>query len=103
MSERILKVSKVNKPSRRPWVATRPVASIRLTGRWLENLGFDIGEQVLVLKSPGKLELITKWKWEKDNASRELQDDLCAIAEELLAMDGMVDEDELELPIIGEA
>ena len=65
--------------------------------------GFNIGEQVLVLESPGKLELVAKWKWEKDKARRELQDDLYAMAEERLAMDGMVDEDELDLPVIGEA
>jgi hypothetical protein len=56
MSERKLTVSRVYQPSRRE----KPVASIRLTGRWVENLGFEIGDRFVVLESPGRIELLAK-------------------------------------------
>ena len=54
MKERKLTVSQVYQPSRRPG----PVASIRLTGRWLEKLGFEIGDRIVVRECPGRLELV---------------------------------------------
>jgi hypothetical protein len=54
MKKRKLTVSRVYQPSRRPG----PVASIRLTGRWLEKLGFEIGGRFLVRESPGRIELV---------------------------------------------
>jgi hypothetical protein len=36
------------------------VASIRLTGRWVENLGFEIGDRFVVRESPGRIELLAK-------------------------------------------
>jgi hypothetical protein len=56
MSERKMTVSRVYQPSRR----SEPVASIRLTGRWLENLGFEIGDRFVVRESPGRIELLAK-------------------------------------------
>ncbi len=61
MSERILTVSKINQPSRRPWGSSKPVASIRLTGIWLEKLGFGIGDRFVVRESPGRIELVADW------------------------------------------
>ena len=57
MKERRLTVSRVYQPSRR----SGPVASIRLTGRWLEQLGFGIGGRILVRESPGRIELVADW------------------------------------------
>ena len=54
MEKRKLTVSRVYQPSRRPG----PVASIRLTGRWLERLGFEIGDRFVVRESPGRIELV---------------------------------------------
>ncbi len=56
MNERRMTVSKVYQPSRR----SEPVASIRLTGRWVENLGFEIGDRFVVRESPGRIELLSK-------------------------------------------
>ena len=54
MTERELTVSRVYHQSRRPG----PVASIRLTGRWLEKLGFEIGDRFVVRESPRRIELV---------------------------------------------
>ena len=56
MTERKMTVSRVYQPSRRG----QPVASIRLTGRWLEHLGFEIGDRFVVRESPGRIELLAK-------------------------------------------
>jgi hypothetical protein len=56
MNERKMTVSRVYQSSRRP----EPVASIRLTGRWVENLGFEIGDRFVVRESPGRIELLAK-------------------------------------------
>ncbi|MDJ0766874.1 MAG: SymE family type I addiction module toxin [Myxococcota bacterium] len=57
MKERQLRVSKVIQPHRR----SGPVASICLTGRWLEQLGFCIGDRFVVRESPGRIELVAGW------------------------------------------
>ena len=35
------------------------IATIRLTGRWLEGLGFRIGGSFRVNRAPGRIELVT--------------------------------------------
>jgi len=61
MTERRLRVSRINQPSRRPYGSKKPVASIRMTGKWLEELGFGIGERFVVRESPGRIELVAEW------------------------------------------
>ncbi len=61
MSKRVLTVSKINQPSSRPRESSKPVASIRLTGLWLEKLGFGIGDRFVVRESPGRIELVADW------------------------------------------
>jgi hypothetical protein len=56
VSERKMTVSRVYQPSR----GIEHVASIRLTGRWLEHLGFEIGDRFVVRESPGRIELLAK-------------------------------------------
>ena len=53
MSERRLKVSSVNQPRAGRWSTPRTVASIRLSGKWLEELGFKTGDRFVVEESPG--------------------------------------------------
>lgn len=36
----------------------RTVPEIRLTGKWLENLGFEIGERIAVSIENGKLTIV---------------------------------------------
>ena len=55
MKERKMRVSGLYRGGRE----NVPVASIRLTGRWLEDLGFTVGDQYLVKKSPGRIELVS--------------------------------------------
>ena len=52
MSERRMKVSSVTQSSGRRTRA-RTVASIRLSGKWLEELGFRTGERFVVEESFG--------------------------------------------------
>ena len=54
MKERKMTVSSIFQPNRRP----EPVASIRLTGRWVEALGFETGKRFVVKERPGRIELI---------------------------------------------
>ena len=55
MKERKMKVSGLYRSDRE----RRPVSSIRLTGKWLEELGFVAGEEYVVRKSPGRIELLS--------------------------------------------
>jgi formylmethanofuran dehydrogenase subunit D len=52
MSERRMKVSSVTQPAGRR-AKDRSVASIRLSGKWLEELGFRTGDRFIVEESPG--------------------------------------------------
>ena len=52
MSERRMKVSSVTQSSGRR-TRERTVASIRLSGKWLEELGFRTGERFVVEESLG--------------------------------------------------
>ncbi len=61
MSERKLTVSKIRQSSHRQGRISQPVASIRMTGKWLEDLGFGIGERFVVRESPGRIELVAEW------------------------------------------
>ena len=54
MKQRQMTVSRIYQPGRRP----EPVASIRLTGRWVEALGFTTGSRFEVREQPGRIELI---------------------------------------------
>ena len=60
MSERRLRVSKITQRSG-DWRRDKEVASIRLSGQWLDKAGFGIGQQFIVRESPGRLELIADW------------------------------------------
>jgi formylmethanofuran dehydrogenase subunit D len=53
MKERRLKVSSVNQQRAGRWAGYRSVASIRLSGKWLEELGFKTGDRFVVEESPG--------------------------------------------------
>jgi hypothetical protein len=53
----ILKVSCVYEP-RGAMATCEKIATIRLTGEWLENLGFTIGSSFRVNRKPGRLELV---------------------------------------------
>lgn len=64
MSERKLKVSRMKQSQSKGW--QKDVSSIRLSGRWLEKLGFAIGASVYIRKAPGKVELLADWKWKMD-------------------------------------
>lgn len=103
MSERKLTVSRVRQPQSKSW--RKDVATIRLTGRWLEKLGFAIGAPVFVRESLGKVELVANWKWEMDEEQRVAEEDIRALREERLALEREIemDEDEVERPAIGEA
>ena len=61
MSERRLKVSSLNQQRADRCAETRSVASIRLSGKWLEELGFKIGNRFVVRESPGRIELVADW------------------------------------------
>jgi toxic protein SymE len=51
MSERRLKVSSVTQP--KTGQRDRTVASIRLSGKWLEEAGFQTGDRFVVEATPG--------------------------------------------------
>lgn len=51
MSERRLKVSSVTQQKKGQ--RDHSVASIRLSGKWLEELGFKAGDRFVVEESPG--------------------------------------------------
>ena len=51
-----------SRPSRpwhddRSWTVPQPVPFVRLSGRWLRELGFAVGERIEVEASPGRLVL----------------------------------------------
>ena len=52
MSERRLKVSSVTQQTGQK-KESRTVAMIRLSGKWLEELGFKTGDRYVVEESPG--------------------------------------------------
>jgi len=59
MTDRRLRVSWINQPDRLPYEDKKLLASIRMTGKWLEDLGFGIGERFVVRVSPGRIELFS--------------------------------------------
>ena len=59
MKERRLRVSALNQP-RGVFGEGQVVPSIRLSGKWLEVLGFRSGAAFVVRESPGRLELLAQ-------------------------------------------
>lgn len=57
MRSRVLTVSKINRPSREI-DQYKAVASIRLSGSWIEALGFRAGNRIEVREYLGRIELI---------------------------------------------
>ncbi len=41
----------------RSWTVPKPVPFVRLSGRWLRELGFRVGERIEVEATPGRLVL----------------------------------------------
>jgi len=41
----------------RSWTVPQPVPFVRLSGKWLRELGFAVGERIEVEASPGRLVL----------------------------------------------
>jgi toxic protein SymE len=39
------------------WTVPKPVPFVRLSGRWLRELGFSVGERIEVEATPGRLVL----------------------------------------------
>ena len=57
MNERKQKVSKIlQRNGDSP--GGKEVAYIRLSGQWLEKVGFGIGQRFVVRQSPGRIELV---------------------------------------------
>jgi len=73
MSERRLKVTQVNK--KRGKFLHDEVASIRLTGKWLEKTGFGIGHHIVVEESPGQLVITAEWRRKMDEEMRTSKSD----------------------------
>jgi hypothetical protein len=57
MSSKILTVSQIFRPSGTMGEG-RSVASIRMSGSWLEELGFTSGSKFEVREQPGRIELV---------------------------------------------
>ena len=57
MSSRILTVSRTCRPFG-TMGESKPVASIRLSGSWIEALGFTAGSKFEVREQPGRIELV---------------------------------------------
>ena len=53
MNQRRLTVSRTTQQGAGHWSKSRTVASIRLSGKWLEELGFKTGDRFVVEESPG--------------------------------------------------
>jgi toxic protein SymE len=58
MSIRRLKI--LSKLQRRAYIQHVTVPEIRLEGKWLQNLGFDVGGEVIVKQQKGKLTITPK-------------------------------------------
>lgn len=63
---RFRKLKILRKFRRRTWDNTT-VPEIRLEGRWLEKLGFEIGEEVKIKEENRKLTITTKTGEEEEN------------------------------------
>ena len=73
MSERRLKVTQVNK--KRGKFLHDELASIHLTGKWLEKAGFGIGHHIVVEESPGRLVITAEWRRKMDEEMRTSKSD----------------------------
>lgn len=60
MSERKMKVSKITQRGG-SMGQDKEVASIRMSGQWLDKAGFGVGQRFIVRESFGRLELVADW------------------------------------------
>jgi len=65
MSERRQRVSKIIQRSD-DTSRGKEVAYIRLSGQWLEKVGFGIGQRFVVRQSPGRIELVANGAEQSD-------------------------------------
>jgi len=65
MTERRQKVSKILQRDG-DGSGGKEVAYIRLSGQWLENVGFGIGQRFVVHESPGRIELVANGAEQSD-------------------------------------